>query len=154
MTITPQRIALENIDIPEPCPVLWADMQGGHQVRYCRHCQKNVYNLSAMSRAEAERLLAEQMGRLCVNFCRRTDGTIVTRDFQPGPARAGQVRQVAARLVGPSLLALSLVACQHSSRLSPIPLGDIPMGGAPVAMAASAQPEAIGGAAAEPAAKP
>lgn len=154
MSITPQRIALENISIPEPCTVPWADMQGGHRVRYCRHCQKDVFNLSAMSRAEAERLLAEQMGRLCVNFCRRTDGTVVTRDFQQRPVPAGQVRVIVARQLAPSRLALSLAACQHSGRFPVHVQEDIPMGGAPVAMAASAPVEAGNGATAEPPAKP
>ncbi len=53
-------------------------MIGGDRVRFCGQCQLNVYNLSAMSRYEAESLIARTEGRLCVRFFRRKDGSILT----------------------------------------------------------------------------
>ncbi len=79
-----QPISLEIIDIAKPCPADWNAMRGDEQVRFCKHCSLNVYNLSAMSRADAEKLVGEREGRLCVRFYRRLDGTVITRDCGGG----------------------------------------------------------------------
>jgi hypothetical protein len=52
--------------------------------RFCGECKLNVYNLSGMTRAEAEDLLAASEGRLCVRFYKRSDGTVLTRDCPVG----------------------------------------------------------------------
>ncbi len=75
---------LEDVRIASPCPVRWDDMQGDDRVRHCKHCDLNVYNLSALSRAEAEHLIRTHEGRLCGGFHRRADGTILTRDCPVG----------------------------------------------------------------------
>ena len=77
-----QAVSLEVIDIARPCPADWDEMRGDAQVRFCKHCSLNVYNLSAMSREQAERLVAETEGRMCVRFYRRLDGTVVTQDCE------------------------------------------------------------------------
>jgi hypothetical protein len=59
-------------------------MHGNSRVRFCDHCQKNVYNLSAMTRASAEALLAEHEGHLCARLYRREDGTVITTDCGGG----------------------------------------------------------------------
>jgi hypothetical protein len=59
-------------------------MEGDERVRFCALCSKNVYNLSAMSRSEAEALVREQEGRLCVRFYRRRDGTLLTDNCPVG----------------------------------------------------------------------
>ncbi len=63
----------------------------------------NVYNLSAMSRAELLALIREREGRVCGRFYQRKDGTIMTRDC-PRSVRAA-FGWVGRR----SLLALGLV---------------------------------------------
>src|SRR5437867_538664 len=50
------RSVLDQIRIASPCSASWDAMEGGDRVRFCAHCQKNVYNLSDMSRREAEKL--------------------------------------------------------------------------------------------------
>jgi hypothetical protein len=77
-----QAVSLEVIDIARPCPADWDEMRGDDQVRFCKHCSLNVYNLSAMSREQAEKLVADREGRLCVRFYRRLDGTVVTDDCE------------------------------------------------------------------------
>jgi hypothetical protein len=77
-----QAVSLEVIDIARPCPADWEEMRGDDQVRFCKHCSLNVYNLSAMSREAAQQLVAEREGRLCVRFYRRLDGTVVTTDCE------------------------------------------------------------------------
>jgi hypothetical protein len=50
--------SLELIDVASPCHVPWEEMTGDDQVRFCGHCQLNVYNLSGLSRQEVEELNA------------------------------------------------------------------------------------------------
>src|SRR5262249_55448755 len=57
---------------------------GDDRVRHCSECDLNVYNLSEMTRAEAERLILIREGRLCVRFYRRSDGTILTQNCPCG----------------------------------------------------------------------
>jgi len=97
---------LENIRIAAPCPVSWDKMTGDERVRHCQECKLNVYNLSDMTRAEAERLIASREGRLCVRFYRRADGTVLTRDCPRG-LRALSER--ACRIAGAVLAAMMTV---------------------------------------------
>src|SRR5262245_31751825 len=75
-------IPLDVIDVKSPCPADWNEMRGDERVRFCGHCALHVYNLSGMTRAAAEKLIAEHEGRLCVRFYRREDGTVITRDCE------------------------------------------------------------------------
>jgi hypothetical protein len=59
-------------------------MIGSERMRFCGQCNLNVYNLSGMSRSEAEQLIARNEGRLCVRFYRRRDGSIITKDCPVG----------------------------------------------------------------------
>ena len=62
----------------------WEQMTGDDRVRHCQECKLNVYNLSEMTRRDAERLITRNEGRLCVRFYRRADGTTLTRDCPRG----------------------------------------------------------------------
>lgn len=75
---------LDDLQIASPCGVAWSSMRGAERVRYCEHCRLNVYNLSAMSRADAEALVRQTEGRLCVRFYRRRDGTMLTSNCPEG----------------------------------------------------------------------
>lgn len=75
---------LNNVSVATPCPADWDRMVGGDRVRFCGQCQLNVYNLSAMSRDDAESLIARTEGRVCVRFYRRQDGSIITEDCPVG----------------------------------------------------------------------
>ena len=87
---------LGDVKIASPCQADWNEMYGDERKRFCAHCRLNVYNLSAMSRGEAERLVASAEGRLCVRFYRRADGTILTQDCPVGVAAIrAKVRRVA-----------------------------------------------------------
>jgi hypothetical protein len=78
---------LNNIRIASPCSAEWAGMIGTERKRYCGECKLNVYNLSGMPLKEAEDLLRQNEGRLCVRFYRRADGTILTKDCPVGWAK-------------------------------------------------------------------
>ena len=62
---------LNNIRIASPCSANWDEMYGNDRMRHCGQCKLNVYNLSGMSRQEAEDLVGNAEGRLCVRFYRR-----------------------------------------------------------------------------------
>jgi hypothetical protein len=55
-------------------------MRGDERVRHCDRCGKNVYNIAALTRPEAFRLVADKEGGRCVRIFRRPDGTVVTAD--------------------------------------------------------------------------
>lgn len=65
-------------------------MIGNDRTRYCGECKLNVFNLSGMSRTEAENLLMNAEGRLCVRFYKRADGSVITQDCPVGWARVKQ----------------------------------------------------------------
>lgn len=78
---------LNNIRVASPCPADWDQMYGDSRKRFCGECKLNVYNLSGMSRDEAEALIMNAEGRLCVRFFQRRDGTVITQDCPVGWAR-------------------------------------------------------------------
>jgi hypothetical protein len=75
---------LNHVQVAAPCKVNWDDMLGDERVRFCGQCSLNVYNLSSMTRADAEALIARTEGRLCIKFYRRFDGSIITKDCPVG----------------------------------------------------------------------
>lgn len=71
---------LRHLEIASPCTVPWENMRGGDNIRFCGKCRLNVYNLSGMSRREAEAAVGRREGRVCVRFYRRPDGTVLTKE--------------------------------------------------------------------------
>ena len=81
---------LDNLKIASPCSANWSAMQGDERKRHCAECKLNVYNLSGMTRYDAENLLRLSEGRLCIRYVRRADGTILTQDCPVGWAKVKQ----------------------------------------------------------------
>jgi hypothetical protein len=79
-------------------------MTGDERTRFCNQCSKHVYNLSDMSRDDAERLVNDTEGPVCVRFYRRADGTVLTADCPVGlwdvRTRFARLWASAAALVG------------------------------------------------------
>jgi hypothetical protein len=75
---------LNNVHVAAPCSADWDQMIGNELSRFCGQCNLNVYNLSGMTRSEAEHLIANNEGRLCVRFYRRADGSIITKNCPVG----------------------------------------------------------------------
>ncbi len=86
---------LDNIRVATPCTADWAKMTGDDRVRACGDCKKNVYNLSELTRFEAEALIVEKEGKLCVRYFQRADGTILLKDCMIGIKRKRRRRLVA-----------------------------------------------------------
>jgi hypothetical protein len=113
---TSQPVLLENVRVAAPCPASWETMSGDDRVRHCAECKLNVYNLSEMARAEAERLIATREGRLCVRFYRRADGTIITRNCPRGlEALVRRVSRIAGAALS-AMMSLGTVFAQTASK--------------------------------------
>jgi hypothetical protein len=90
-------------------------MTGTDRVRLCASCQLHVYNLSAMPREEAEELIEQTEGRLCIRLYLRHDGTMLTQDC---PIGLQTVRRWLVRFVALAatifLLALGWIVAQSA----------------------------------------
>ncbi len=75
---------LSHVRIAAPCRADWERMCGNERVRFCGECSMNVYNLSNMSKKDAEALILNAEGRLCVRYYHRADGTILTKNCPVG----------------------------------------------------------------------
>jgi hypothetical protein len=75
---------LSHVRVAAPCRADWSKMRGNERVRFCGECSMNVYNLSNMSKKDAEALILSAEGRLCVRYYHRSDGSILTRNCPVG----------------------------------------------------------------------
>lgn len=115
-----QFIALEEIRIATPCRADWSKMQGDDKSRFCGSCAKNVYNLSRMTRTEAETLVREKEGQLCVRFFQRADGTMITTDCPVGTKTNRKRGRISAAmltiLAAPFLMVSAALAGTHFNK--------------------------------------
>ena len=90
-------------------------MTGDECRRFCGQCRLHVYNLSAMTRAQAELFLERSEGRVCVRLYRRRDGTVMTTDCPVG--MGGRFARRLGRLIaaGVGLLLVGLLAAGASN---------------------------------------
>jgi len=109
-------IELPNLRLGFACKQRWEDMIGDDRVRACAGCDRPVFNLSAMTREEAERVLATRGLTPCVRFYRRPDGTVMTTDCPTGARREGRRLAVVA-----SSLAAGTALASPSARAEPPP---------------------------------
>lgn len=94
---------LEGVRVAAPCTADWEKMVGDERMRYCGQCSLHVYNLSGMTKSEAEGLVANAEGRLCVRYYRRADGSILTRNC---PVGLRALKQRVSRVAGAALSAV------------------------------------------------
>jgi hypothetical protein len=87
---------LDQVTIVTPCRESWDAMTGDDRVRFCARCSKNVHDLSAMTRDEAETFLETHLDAddACVRLYRRPDGRVLTSECVQG-ARNRHARRVA-----------------------------------------------------------
>lgn len=97
---------LNNINIASPCSSDWNEMYGDNRKRFCGECKLNVYNLSGMTQDEAEALITNAEGRLCVRLYKREDGSVITQDCPVGWAKVKQRTRVYATAVASLLITL------------------------------------------------
>jgi hypothetical protein len=104
-------------------------MYGDDRRRFCGDCKLNVYNLSGMTRDEAEALLMNAEGRLCVRFFKRADGTVITQDCPVGWAKVKQRTKLYAAALASLVMALftGVLFVSFFSRKDPVTMGAIAM---------------------------
>lgn len=108
---------LQRIHIASPCNVPWESMRGDDHVRHCASCDKEVFDLSSLTREQAEALLIEKNGKLCATYYRRADGTILTADCDVGVAKKKKARRKAAVIaVGLAASAAGAIASAFAMR--------------------------------------
>jgi hypothetical protein len=96
-------------------------MKGDDYASFCSSCEKNVYNLSMLTRAEANELIQAKEGSLCVQLYRRFDGTVLTGDCPKGLQGIKRhylktrAKFITAMIAVAGLLGLSLPSCQQST---------------------------------------
>jgi hypothetical protein len=98
---------IDHLRVASPCPANWEQMSGDDRVRFCDLCNLHVYNISQMTRREAETLVTKTEGRLCARFFRRADGTVITKDC---PVGLRAIRRRVAKVAGAALAALMSLA--------------------------------------------
>ncbi len=87
---------LPKLRIASPCKERWDAMRGDDRVRVCDGCNRPVFNLSEMTRDQAEAVLATRGVKPCVRFYRRADGTVKTADCPPTARRSHRLTVIAA----------------------------------------------------------
>lgn len=97
---------LNNLSVASPCSADWEEMYGDERKRFCGDCKLNVYNLSGMTTDEAEALVMNAEGSLCVRFYKRADGSVITADCPVGWAKVKQRTKVWATAAASLLIAL------------------------------------------------
>jgi hypothetical protein len=101
-------------------------MDGDERKRFCGDCKLHVYNLSGMTRYDAENLLRLSEGRLCVRYFKRPDGTILTKDCPVGWAKVKQrVKFIAAATFSLIVSLLGTFFVISSFRREPQVIGSI-----------------------------
>ncbi|MGD9685298.1 MAG: hypothetical protein AB7W16_29360 [Candidatus Obscuribacterales bacterium] len=108
----PDKSPLDDIRIAAPCHEDWDRMTGDERTRFCQSCSKSVFNISELSKKDAEALIRSKQGELCIRLYKRADGTVITDDCPVG------LRKLRDRLK----LAASLVAGLLATILSTIPV--------------------------------
>jgi hypothetical protein len=98
-----KTIDLNSIRVASPCSVPWESMAGDDRSRRCEQCSQSVFNISGLSKLQAEDLIRSREGRMCVRFYRRNDGTVLTNDCPVG------LRAVRARMSRRATAALAAV---------------------------------------------
>lgn len=100
-----QRLPLlSSLRVATPCSADWWAMKGDERERHCASCDKSVYNISKLTRDEAEAFLREKSGAgACVRFYMRKDGTILTADCPVGVKQVSRKRKLARVALGGGL---------------------------------------------------
>lgn len=128
---------LSRVQIASPCSARWDEMMGDARVRHCASCDKDVYDLSEMTAADAEALLSREGPIACVRLHRRADGTVITADCPVGAKKKRRRRMLAAGVaVASSVMAAAASLVTHTTQGEPcvVPPGEHVMMGAIAAM--------------------
>jgi hypothetical protein len=78
-------ITVADLRIASPCVAAeWSSEKSEPFARHCATCDKSVYNLSLMTSDEANELIREKQGKLCVTLYQGFNGKVLTADAPIG----------------------------------------------------------------------
>lgn len=113
----PAKALIDQISVETPCKADWNSMIGNDEVRFCKHCNLSVHNLSALTRKQVSKLIAQSGARLCVQYVRRPDGLMATAELR---GKLHQIARRASRIASGALTAtLSVTAAAQQSYPEP-----------------------------------
>ena len=78
-------ITLDELRVASPCSsAVWSKEKAERFASHCKTCDKNVHNLSLMTLDEANDLIQEKQGNLCVTLYHGLNGKVLTSDAPIG----------------------------------------------------------------------
>lgn len=78
-------ITIADLRVASPCLTAeWSSEKGEPFARHCATCDKSVYNLSLMTSDEANDLIREKNGKLCISLYHGFNGKVLTADAPVG----------------------------------------------------------------------
>src|SRR5688572_18438724 len=63
---TAMAVRAPGLEVVAPCPLRWDQLTGNDRVRFCGHCQQNVYNVASLTMDQALSLIQRCEGRVCM----------------------------------------------------------------------------------------
>ncbi len=121
---------LDGLRVKTSCATDWSAMTGDDRSRHCEICDKQVYDLSRMTRPEIERLVRVTGGNFCGRMTRHADGRVFSAEDLPvvSPPSNGLVRLRRASPVAAAALGLAVGLTSVSSakgQEGPRPVGKV-----------------------------
>ncbi len=113
---------LDNLILAYPCPITWDSMSGDERERFCNKCSQKVFNISDLSRKDAESLLRDGVedGKVCVKYYLRADGTIKTdncpRILRPVRNKLKLIEKAVSAAIALLVSGMNLAGCTQISR--------------------------------------
>jgi len=105
----------ETLERERPCDMAWHAMPGTDQRRHCAACGEDVFDLSAMTEADAEALMADDVHR-CIRYTIGADGRVEHR-AEPPRRRSRWRRRAVALIAGVGIAAsVPAMAASHVSK--------------------------------------
>jgi hypothetical protein len=107
---------LDSIDVKSPCSESWDEMTGNDEIRFCAHCAKDVHNLSAMNRIEAEKLVRQSNGGICIRIEKNPSGK-----SNAAPPKPVQIKRRATFAAGVLAASLTLATVSYAQGEAIVP---------------------------------
>jgi hypothetical protein len=118
---------LQSVQIETPCREDWRKMRGDRVRRYCDCCQLHVHDLTAMMAAEAEELLRNSDGRVCIRLARDKRGRPITLDrFTPGLRLPFGLTRTLGQAVAAIVFLFHLAGCRFTGTPVPASMRAVP----------------------------
>jgi hypothetical protein len=111
--------------IRQKCTADWEKMRGDDKRRFCEHCQRHVYNVSAMSCEEREVFASPAGMQECIFYSQRNDGEVADLSLLAKLRRWFPILRLVCWSALVAILPVTLTGCMMGVRtdlkVTPIP---------------------------------